>query len=94
MGLEGCKSAQSHEAQRDGPCQILMRQNQTHVIRPNHQIPYLSALKVFWGSNRSFIWTAFDFCGEDEVPELFAVQFGLPAIADAFKAANKAILDP
>jgi hypothetical protein len=78
-----------------------MRQNQAHVVRANHQIPYLGALKASQGSNRQFIWTAFDFSGEDEVREFFTVRFALPAIPDAFKAvfeagqaANKAILDP
>jgi hypothetical protein len=85
---------------RTGKYRILMRQNQTYVVRANHQIPYLGTLRVHQGSNRQFTWTAFDFSGEDEVRELFAVRFGLPEIANAFKsafetgqAANKAILD-
>jgi E3 SUMO-protein ligase RanBP2 len=82
-----------------GKYRILMRQNQTYVVRANHQIPYLGALRVCQGSNRQFTWTAFDFSGEEVVRELFAVRFGLPEIAAAFKsafetgqAANKAIL--
>jgi hypothetical protein len=83
-----------------GKYRILMRQNQTYVVRANHQIPYLGALKVCQGSNRQFAWTAFDFSGDDEVRELFAVRFALPGVGDAFKAAfeagqeaNRAILD-
>jgi hypothetical protein len=77
-----------------------MRQNQMYVVRANHQIPYLGTLRICQGSNCQFTWTVFNFSGEDEVYELFAVRFGLPDIADAFKsafetgqAANKVILD-
>jgi Ran-binding protein 1 len=83
-----------------GVSRILMRQNQTYVVRANHQIPYLGALTEAPGSNRQFFWTAFDFSTTEEIRELFAVRFALPAIAAAFKTAfegaqvaNRALID-
>jgi Ran-binding protein 1 len=79
---------------------ILMRQNQTYVVRANHQIPYLGTLTEAPGSNRQFFWTAFDFSTPEETRELFAVRFALPAIAAAFRsafeagqAANRALIE-
>jgi hypothetical protein len=69
---------------------ILLRQNQTYVVRANHQIPYLGRLEELPGNNCSFFWTAFDFSTPEETRELFAVKFALPAIAAAFKSAFEA----
>jgi hypothetical protein len=83
-----------------GVYRILTRQNQTYVVRANHQIPYLGTLTEAPGGNRQFFWTAFDFSTHEEARELFAVRFALPAIAAAFKAAfeagqaaNRALID-
>jgi hypothetical protein len=83
-----------------GVYRILLRQNQTYVVRANHQIPYLGHLVEGPGNNRDFFWTAFDFSTPDETRELYAVRFALPAIAAAFKsafeqgqAANKRLFD-
>jgi hypothetical protein len=70
-----------------GVYRILMRQNQTYVVRVNHQIPYLGRLIEGPADSRYFFWTAFDFSTPEETRELFAVRFALPAIAAAFKSA-------
>jgi len=72
---------------QNGTYRILMRQNQTYRVCANHQVPYLGALLPKSGSNREFIWTAFDFADEPEIRELFAVRFSLPNIANAFRLA-------
>ncbi|OHT09771.1 RanBP1 domain containing protein [Tritrichomonas foetus] len=85
-----------------GYVRIIMRQNQTYVVRANHQIPYLGSLHVLDETNREFSWTAYDFTDtkEPENREMFAVRFSLPDIATAFKtafeagqAANKELMD-
>jgi hypothetical protein len=83
-----------------GVHRILMRQNQTYVVRANHQIPYLGRLSESSSNPCHFFWTAFDFSTQDETRELFAVKFALPAIAAEFKtafeagqAANKALIN-
>jgi hypothetical protein len=83
-----------------GAHRILMRQNQTYVVRANHQIPYLGRLGEGSAGSRHFFWTAFDFSTPDETRELYAVKFALPGIALSFKSAfetgqtsNKALFD-
>jgi hypothetical protein len=83
-----------------GVYRILMRQNQTYVVRANHQIPYLGKLDEGPAGSHHFYWTAFDFSTPDETRELWAVKFALPDIAVAFKSAfkvgqtaNKALFD-
>lgn len=71
---------------KEGHVRILMRQNQTYVVRMNHLIPYTGTLHTLGTSNREFSWTAFDFSDEQEVRYLFAIRFALPTIADSFKA--------
>jgi hypothetical protein len=70
-----------------GTYRILMRQNQTYRVCLNHQIPYIGSIFPKKGCTREFIWTAYDFSCAKEVRELFAVRFGLPDTANAFKAA-------
>ena len=70
-----------------GSYRILMRQNQTYRVCLNHQVPYIGSIFPKKGSTREFIWTAFDFADGKEIRELFAVRFGLPDTANAFKAA-------
>jgi hypothetical protein len=86
----GCGVLKVLKHKQTGVHRILMRQNQTYVVRANHQIPYLGRLDELPGSGSCFFWTAFDFSTPEETRELFAVKFALPAIAAAFKSAFEA----
>ena len=85
----GCGILKILRSKDSGHCRVLMRQNQTYVVRANHMVPYLGTLHTLHGTNREFSWTAFDFTDtkEPDTRELFAVRFELPGIANDFKKA-------
>jgi hypothetical protein len=96
----GCGLLKILKHKDTGIYRILMRQNQTYKVRANHQIPYLGTLRLSPGSNRQFLWTAFDYSDNEEARELFAVRFALPGIASSFQtsyesgqAANRSIIE-
>lgn len=70
-----------------GTYRVLMRQNQTYRVCLNHQIPYNGNIYPKKDCTREFIWTSYDFADGHGVRELFAIRFGLPEIANNFKAA-------
>ena len=70
-----------------GIYRIVMRQNQTYIVRLNHQIPYIGNVLPKKNGTREYIWTAYDFANGKLVRELFAVRFGLPETANSFKSA-------
>ena len=72
---------------------VLMRQEKTMKIIMNHVVDPRIALEPNVGSDRSWVWSAFDFSDGDLVEEIFAIRFGNAENAtkfkDAFAAAQK-----
>jgi Ran-binding protein 1 len=64
----------------------LMRQEKTMKVITNHVIDYRIVLVPNAGaSDRSWVWTAFDFADGELVEKTFAVKFGDSAGANEFK---------
>jgi len=73
---------------------VLMRQEKTMKIIANHVVDPRIELEPNVGSDRSWVWSCFDFAeGAELVEEIFAIRFGNAENAgkfkDAFTAAQK-----
>eukprot|EP00559_Dactyliosolen_fragilissimus_P007703 CAMPEP_0184858668 /NCGR_PEP_ID=MMETSP0580-20130426/3755_1 /TAXON_ID=1118495 /ORGANISM="Dactyliosolen fragilissimus" /LENGTH=204 /DNA_ID=CAMNT_0027354949 /DNA_START=82 /DNA_END=696 /DNA_ORIENTATION=+ len=64
---------------------ILMRQEKTMKIIANHAIDPRISLEPNAGSDRSWVWSAFDFAEGELVETVFAMRFGDSDIANTFK---------
>lgn len=64
---------------------ILMRQEKTMKVIANHAIDPRIKLEPNVGSDRSWVWSAFDFAEGELTETVFAVRFADSDIANAFK---------
>jgi len=64
---------------------FLMRQEKTMKVIANHAIDPRIELKPNSGSDRSWVWSAFDFAGGELVETVFALRFPDSDIANEFK---------
>jgi len=64
---------------------FLMRQEKTMKVIANHAVDPRIELSPNAGSDRSWVWSAFDFAGGELVETVFAVRFPDSDIANDFK---------
>jgi len=64
---------------------ILMRQEKTMKVICNHALDPRIKLEPNVGSDRSWVWSAFDFAEGDLVETVFALRFADSEIASEFK---------
>ncbi len=62
-----------------------MRQEKTMKVIANHAIDPRIKLEPNAGSDRSWVWSAFDFAEGELVETVFALRFGDTEIANRFK---------
>ncbi|GMH75623.1 hypothetical protein TrVE_jg1262 [Triparma verrucosa] len=70
-----------------GKIRLLMRQDKTMKVITNHVIDPRIKLEPNAGSDRSWVWSAFDFSDGELVETVFAMRFGDSEKAGKFKAA-------
>ncbi|XP_044284139.1 E3 SUMO-protein ligase RanBP2-like isoform X2 [Varanus komodoensis] len=68
-----------------GKIRLLMRREQVLKICANHYINPEMTLKPNAGSDKSFVWHAFDYADESPKPEQLAIRFKTPEEATLFK---------
>ena len=68
-----------------GRLRILMRQEKTMKVIINHAIDPRISLEPNAGSDRSWVWSAFDFAEGELVETVFALRFADSDIAGSFK---------
>ena len=66
---------------------LLMRQEKTMKVIANHAVDPRIKLEPNVGSDRSWVWSAFDFAEGDLEETVFALRFGDSDIANEFKDA-------
>mmetsp|Transcript_48812 Transcript_48812/g.55293 ORF Transcript_48812/g.55293 Transcript_48812/m.55293 type:complete len:640 (-) Transcript_48812:356-2275(-) len=64
---------------------VLMRQEKTMKVIVNHALDPRITLEPNVGSDRSWVWSAFDFATGELVETVFAIRFADSDIANAFK---------
>ena len=69
-----------------GKIRILMRQEKTMKVIVNHVIDPRITLEPNAGSDKSWVWSAFDFSEGELCETVFAMRFGDSEKAEAFKA--------
>lgn len=62
-----------------------MRQEKTMKVIANHALDPRIKLEPNAGSDRSWVWSAFDFAGGELVETVFALRFADSEIAESFK---------
>lgn len=70
-----------------GRIRLLMRQEKTMKVIANHAIDPRIKLETNAGSDRSWVWSAFDFADGELVETVFALRFADSDIANEFKTA-------
>lgn len=70
-----------------GRIRLLMRQEKTMKVIANHAIDPRIKLETNAGSDRSWVWSAFDFAEGELVETVFALRFADSDIANEFKTA-------
>jgi Ran-binding protein 1 len=74
---------------------LLMRQEKTHKVIANHVLDPRIVLKPNSGSDRSWVWSAYDFAEGELVETVFALRFADSDVAkefyDAFVAAQESM---
>lgn len=65
---------------------FLMRQEKTMRVIANHAVDPRITLETNAGSDRSWVWSAFDFADGELVETVFALRFADTEIANNFKA--------
>jgi Ran-binding protein 1 len=69
-----------------GKYRLLMRQDKTMKVIVNHVIDPRISLEPNAGSDRSWVWSAFDFSEGELVETVFAMRFGDSEKATGFRA--------
>eukprot|EP00536_Pseudo-nitzschia_multiseries_P019114 jgi/Psemu1/299757/fgenesh1_pm.3871_\ len=64
---------------------VLMRQEKTMKVIANHALDPRIKLEPNAGSDRSWVWSAFDFAGGELAETVFAIRFADSDIANNFK---------
>lgn len=75
---------------------VLMRQEKTMKVIVNHALDPRIKLEPNVGSDRSWVWSAFDFASGELVEEVFAIRFSDSDVANKFKAefeANQKLME-
>lgn len=83
-GIGEAKILRHKEHQR---LRILMRQEKTMKVIANHALDPRIVLQPNAGSDRSWVWSAFDFAEGELVETVFALRFADSEIAEKFKVA-------
>lgn len=83
-GIGEVKLLKHKESQK---IRMLMRQEKTMKVIVNHVCDPRISLQPNCGSDRSWVWSAFDFSEGDLVEEVFAIKFGSAENAQKFKEA-------
>lgn len=83
-GIGEAKILRHKEHQR---LRLLMRQEKTMKVIANHALDPRIVLTVNAGSDRSWVWSAFDFADGELVETIFALKFADSDIAASFKKA-------
>lgn len=83
-GIGEAKILRHKEHQR---IRLLMRQEKTMKVITNHALDPRIKLEPNAGSDRSWVWSAFDFAGGELVETVFALRFADSDIAASFKVA-------
>merc|ERR1719223_38010 len=86
-GIGEAKILRHKEHQR---LRLLMRQEKTMKIIANHAIDPRIKLEPNAGSDRSWVWSAFDFAEGELVETVFALRFADSEIAGSFKESFEA----
>lgn len=81
-GIGEARILRHNEHQR---LRLLMRQEKTMKVIANHAIDPRIKLEPNAGSDRSWVWSAFDFAEGELVETVFALRFADTEIANAFK---------
>ena len=81
-GIGEAKILRHKEHQR---VRFLMRQEKTMKVIANHAMDPRIRLESNAGSDRSWVWTAFDFSDGELVETIFALRFADSDIANKFK---------
>jgi len=81
-GIGDIRILQHKEHQR---MRVLMRQEKTMKVIVNHALDPRITLEPNAGSDRSWVWSAFDFAGGELVETVFAIRFADSDIANNFK---------
>jgi len=81
-GIGQAKILRHREHQR---LRLLMRQEKTMKVIANHAIDPRIKLEPNAGSDRSWVWSAFDFAEGELVETVFALRFADSDIANDFK---------
>lgn len=68
-----------------GRMRVLMRQEKTMKVIVNHALDPRITLEPNSGSDRSWVWSAFDFAEGELVETVFAIRFADSDIANSFK---------
>lgn len=68
-----------------GRMRVLMRQEKTMKVIVNHALDPRITLEPNSGSDRSWVWSAFDFAEGELVETVFAIRFADSDIANNFK---------
>ncbi|GAB5035405.1 ran-specific gtpase-activating [Nannochloropsis oceanica] len=83
-GIGEVKLLKHKENQR---IRLLMRQEKTMKVIANHMVDPRIVMQPNVGSDRSWVWTAYDYAEGDLQEEVFALKFGKPQDAEEFKTA-------
>jgi len=81
-GIGECKILRHREHSR---IRLLMRQEKTMKVIANHAVDPRITLEPNAGSDRSWVWSAFDFASGELVETVFALRFADSDIANDFK---------
>jgi Ran-binding protein 1 len=81
-GIGDIRILQHKEHQR---MRVLMRQEKTMKVIVNHALDPRIKLEPNAGSDRSWVWSAFDFAEGELLETVFAIRFADSDIANAFK---------
>lgn len=81
-GVGDVKILRHREHQR---LRLLMRQEKTMKVIANHAVDPRIKLEPNSGSDRSWVWTAFDFADGELVEKVFAIRFANSDVAKEFK---------
>ncbi|XP_034970725.2 ranBP2-like and GRIP domain-containing protein 4 isoform X2 [Zootoca vivipara] len=81
-GIGDIKILQNYDTKQ---VRVVMRRDQVLKLCANHRITSDMNIQPMKGTERAWVWTAFDFAEGERKVELLAVRFKLQDVADSFK---------
>eukprot|EP00595_Chromulina_sp_UTEXLB2642_P001797 CAMPEP_0196761430 /NCGR_PEP_ID=MMETSP1095-20130614/673_1 /TAXON_ID=96789 ORGANISM="Chromulina nebulosa, Strain UTEXLB2642" /NCGR_SAMPLE_ID=MMETSP1095 /ASSEMBLY_ACC=CAM_ASM_000446 /LENGTH=224 /DNA_ID=CAMNT_0042110985 /DNA_START=61 /DNA_END=735 /DNA_ORIENTATION=- len=84
---KGVGEAKLLKHRESGRIRLLMRQEKTMKVIVNHFLDPRITINPHAGSDKAWVWGAFDFSDNELVEKTFAIRFGNPEIALEFKTA-------